>query len=172
MSEIINKVAQSGIVTIDLENYYPAGERVSFDLASCLWQGLALREKDFREFVKQHDWASYQGKFVAVHCSVDAIVPQWAYMLVASALAGKAALVYYGSLESLENHLFYDALSRLDTSSFQDARVVVKGCGDMAIPSGAYMALVNKLQPVVKSIMFGEPCSTVPVYKKTVAPSE
>lgn len=164
--EIVNKVAASGLITIDLEEYYPAGDRVAYDIADNLWQGLALKEKDFRAFVKEHDWTQYTGKHVAIFCSADAIVPTWAYMLLASVLQPHAASVVFGSLETLETVLFERALESIKPADFQDARVVIKGCGNLPVPSSAYVALTEKLRPVVRSIMYGEPCSTVPIWKR------
>lgn len=166
MEEIVNKVAKSGLITLELDQFYVPGERKSIDIKDQLWQGLVLREKDFRDWVKSHDWEAYRGAFVAVFCSVDAIVPQWAFMLISSALTGVARKVVYGTSEVLEEVLFSEAMSSLDPVAFADGRIVVKGCGDKPIPSGAYMKVIELLQPVAKSIMFGEPCSTVPVYKR------
>jgi hypothetical protein len=166
MEEIVNKVAASGLVTIDLEEMYPSGERVSIDLAEQLWQGLALREKDFRSWIQSNDWTQYKNKHVAVHCSVDAIIPAWAYMLVASSLSEHATTVLHGTLQELETHLFRSVIDALDVAHYLDKRCVVKGCSNLPVPQAAYTHLVMKLRPVVRSIMFGEPCSTVPVYKR------
>ena len=166
MEEIVNKVAASGLVTIDLEELYPSGERVSIDLAAQLWQGLALREKDFRAWIQSTDWTQYTNKHVAVHCSVDAIIPAWAYMLVASSLSGHATTIIHGSLQELEMHLFRSVIDAVDIAQYVDKRCVVKGCSNLPVPQAAYTHLVMKLRPVVRSIMFGEPCSTVPVYKR------
>jgi hypothetical protein len=166
MSEIVNKVAASGLITIDLEEWYPRQQRIQIDIAPQLWQGLALKEKDYRDWVKNHDWQSYQNAYVAVHCSVDAIIPNWAFMLVTSALSGITIKTVFGSLKDLETQIFYDIISQLDAEYYRDKRIVVKGCGSLPIPLSAYTELVNKLQPVVKSIMYGEPCSTVPVFKR------
>jgi hypothetical protein len=166
MSEIINKVSASGLVTVNLEEIYPEGRRAVIDIAPQLWQGIALREKDFREWIRTHDWNQYREAWVAVHCSADAIVPHWAYMLVASALTGVAGRVILGTAQELESLIFRDLIYSLDRESFRDARVVIKGCSDREVPASAYSDLVHHLQPVVKSLMFGEPCSTVPVYKR------
>ena len=166
MEEIVNKVAASGLVTINLEEFYPAGDRVSIDLAEQLWQGLALREKDFRSWIQTHDWSQYQGKHVAVFCSVDAIIPAWAFMLVASALSDYAVTVVQGNRNELEEVLFRNVVDGLDVTVYQDKRCVVKGCSNLPVPQSAYTHLVVRLRPVVRSIMFGEPCSTVPVYKR------
>jgi S-adenosylmethionine/arginine decarboxylase-like enzyme len=167
MEEIVNKVAASGLVTINLEEFYPAGDRVSIDLADQLWQGLALREKDFRSWIQTHDWSQYQGKHVAVFCSVDAIIPAWAFMLVASALSDYAVTVVQGNRNELEEVLFRNIVDGLDLTVYQDKRCVVKGCSNLPVPQSAYTHLVVKLRPVVRSIMFGEPCSTVPVFKRS-----
>jgi hypothetical protein len=131
-----------------------------------LFQGLILREKDFREYVKLHDWASYQGKHVAIYCSADAIVPTWAYMLLATKLSPYAASIVFGDLNLLETVLFDRALASLDLESYRDQRVVVKGCGEIPVPDSAYVSLAAKLVSVAKSVMYGEPCSTVPLFKK------
>ncbi len=166
MEEIINKVASSGLVTIDLEEMIPQGDRALLDIKDQLWQGLALREKDFREWIKTNDWSVYQNKLVAVTCTVDAIIPNWAFMLVASSLVGIAKRVVYGNLEVLENTLFIELIATIHAEDYRDKRIVIKGCSDQPVPTAAYLELVNKLQPVAKSIMFGEPCSTVPVFKR------
>lgn len=167
MEEIVNKVASSGLVTIDLEEIYPIGERAIFDIKDHLWQGLALREKDFREFVKQNDWDKYHGTFVGIICSADAIVPNWAYMLVSSKLEGIAKQVVFGNLDVLEASIFQKLINGLNPEEYRDKRLIVKGCSNKPVPTSAYVDVVSRLQPVAKSIMFGEPCSTVPVYKKS-----
>lgn len=165
---IINKVANSGLITLDLEEYYHAGERVIYDIAENLFQGLILREKDFREFLKQHNWAQYHNKNVAIVCSADAIVPTWAYMLLAIHLEPYANLYVFGSIEMLENALFQQALSRIELTQYSDAKVVIKGCSHVPVPTYAYVEITRLLKPYVKSIMYGEPCSTVPIYKRKV----
>lgn len=167
MSEIINKVAASGLLTINLEEIYPEGQRMAIDIAPQLWQGIALREKDFREWIRAHDWEQYRDAWVAVHCSADAIIPHWAFMLVISALNTIARKAIVGSREELESMIFRDLVYSLNQDIYRDARVVVKGCSDREVPVSAYSDLVFHLQPVVKSLMFGEPCSTVPVYKRS-----
>jgi hypothetical protein len=162
----VNKVAASGLVTLNLEEYYPAGERLVYDIKENLFHGLMLREKDFREFIKTHDFTQYTGKNVAVICSADAIVPTWAYMLLSNRMKPYANEVVFGNLEVLEAVLFTKALSKIDINAFANERVVIKGCGDIAVPTAAYVELTNLLTPVVKSIMYGEPCSTVPVFKR------
>lgn len=164
--EIINKVELSGIITIDLEDFYPPGERVVFDLKDLLFQGLILREKDFREFVKNQDWSKYKDKYVALICSADAIVPTWAYMLLATQLEPFAKKVVFGDLETLETILYNEALAKLDLNEYKNARIVIKGCGNLPVPKAAYVEITRLLRPVAKSIMYGEACSTVPLYKK------
>ena len=164
--EIINRVANSGIITFDLEAYYPEGERVLYDIKDNLWQGMALKEKAFRDFVKQHDWSTYKDKYVALTCTVDAIVPTWAYMLLTTRLQAFAKRVVLGDLHTLETILFEEAISRIEPKDFQDARVVIKGCSDKAVPASAYVKLTEMLIPYAKVIMYGEPCSTVPLWKK------
>ncbi|MBD1387103.1 DUF2480 family protein [Mucilaginibacter rigui] len=163
---IINKVAQSGLVTLDPAQFYAPGERVVYDIKDNLFHGLMLREKDFREFVKTHDWAQYQDKNVAVTCTADAIVPAWAYMLLANRLAPYARQVVFGDAEVLETVLFVKEVAALDVEQYRDQRVVIKGCGDVPVPVSAYVELTQRLTPVAKSLMFGEPCSTVPIYKR------
>ncbi|WP_179414344.1 DUF2480 family protein [Mucilaginibacter sp. E4BP6] len=163
---IINKVAQSGLVTLDPASFYPQGERVLYDIKDNLYMELILREKDFREFVKAHDWAQYAGKNVAITCTADAIVPAWAYMLIANRLAPYANEVVFGDLELLETVLFIKGISGADLEQYRDQRIVLKGCGDIPVPVSAYVELTKKLTPIAKSLMFGEPCSTVPIYKR------
>jgi len=166
MEEIVNKVANSGLITIDLGEMYPEGERVLFDIKDQLFQGLILREKDFRAFIASHDWSQYTDKYVALTCTADAIIPDWSWMLLSSALQPFAKKIVFGDLEKLETVLFTEVLSTFNTEHYHDARVVIKGCGDKPVPKTAYIELTRLLQPVVKSIMYGEPCSTVPVYKR------
>jgi len=162
----VNKVAQSGLVTLDPAMFYPQGERMVYDIKDNLYMELILREKDFREFVKTHDWSQYAGKNVAVTCSADAIVPAWAYMLLANRLAPYALEVVFGNAEVLETVLFLKAIENIDLEQYRDQRIVIKGCGDTPVPVSAYVELTKKLTPVAKSLMFGEPCSTVPIYKR------
>lgn len=167
MSEpLINRVAESGIITIDPSTFIPMGETIVFDLKDHLFMGLILKEKDFREALKKMDWGLYRGKNVAVTCSADAIIPVWAYMLVASNLQPIAREIVMGDEKELQRQLFLKNLSRLNVEEFEDKRVVIKGCGDTPIGDFVYMELAKLLRPVVKSLMYGEPCSTVPVYKK------
>lgn len=165
MDEIVNKVAKSGLITLNLEDYYRPGERVLLDIKEQLYQGLILREKDLREYIKNEDWSKYKNKYVAVDCSADAIIPVWAYMLIASALEPFAKKVIFGNLETLETILFQEALTELDFEKFRNERVIIKGCSRYPVPVSAYVELTARLRPVAKSIMYGEACSTVPIYK-------
>ncbi|HEY0654516.1 MAG TPA: DUF2480 family protein [Chryseosolibacter sp.] len=167
--DIVNRVANSQLVTFDLEELYQAGERIVVDISDQLFQGLILREKDFRNFIKTTDWSSYKNKFVAITCSADAIIPHWAYMLLTSALQPHARTIVFGSLEDLETKIFFDVLSKVDWNKFSDAKVVVKGCSKVNVPAAVYVEATRLLMPCASSIMFGEPCSTVPVYKKSRA---
>ena len=165
MDEIVNKVAQSGLINLDIKDLRPKGERVVIDLKDVLWQGIALKEKDFRSYIKDTDWSVFEGKFVALHCSADAIIPSWAYMLLGVALEGIAKTVVVGDVERLEEKLFEDFISNWDVLQYENERLIIKGCSDVFIPRSAYYQISEKLKPIVKSLMFGEPCSTVPVYK-------
>lgn len=164
--QIINKVAQSGLLTIDLANYVPTEEIVTYDIVQNLFHGLILKEKDFRAFVKEHDWAQYTNKHVAITCSTDAIVPTWAYMILANQLTPFAKSIHFGTEQEVKNMLLLEAISQINYSQYEDERIVVKGCGDIHIPEAAFVSFTNKLTAVAKSIMYGEPCSTVPVYKR------
>jgi hypothetical protein len=167
MSEtIVNKIANSGLTTIDLENYLPGGDTATFDLKDHLFMGLILKEKDFREALKNMDWSVYQDKYVAITCTADAIIPAWAYMLVVTYLQNIAKDVYVGTPSEMQKHLLLKNISLIDANEFTDQRVVIKGCGDVTVESFAYAEITKVLVPVVKSIMYGEPCSTVPVFKK------
>lgn len=166
MDEIVNKIAQSGLETIDLENYFPQGEIVVFDLKDFLFMGLILKEKDFRAALQAHDWEQYRGKNVGLVCSVDAVIPLWAYMLVMTYLEPLAAYVAAGDADFIHKTLYLQELNKIDVSTFADKRIVIKGCGDKRVGEIAYAEITRLLRPVVKSIMYGEPCSTVPVYKK------
>jgi Protein of unknown function (DUF2480) len=164
--EIINRVSSSSLHTFDLEALYQPGERVWLDIKDQLFEGLILKEKDFRAYLKGHDWSVYQDKFVAIGCSADAIIPTWAFMLLALALQPFARKVIYGAPEDLERILYMELLDRVDWETFKDARVVVKGCSKVNVPVQIYVEAVNRLRPFAASIMFGEPCSTVPLFKK------
>jgi ABC-type transport system involved in cytochrome bd biosynthesis fused ATPase/permease subunit len=167
MSEVFqNKVAESGIITLDLEQYYPKGEVAVFDMKDYLFMGLILKEKDFREALKNIDWEIYRDKNVAVTCSADAIIPVWAYMLVSAGLQPVAANVVFGTQEEILQQLLLLNIAAIDTEQFTDKRVVIKGCGEIPISEAAYLQITKQLRPVAKSIMYGEPCSTVPIYKK------
>lgn len=167
MSEpFINKVAESGLITIDLEKWYPKGETAVFDMKDYLFMGMILKEKDFREALKNLDWSIYQNKNVAITCTADAIIPVWAYMLVAAYLQPVAGDFIMGDEKELQKALFIKNLAAIDTNEYADKRVVIKGCGETPIADYVYMEITKLLRPVVKSIMYGEPCSTVPVYKK------
>lgn len=163
---IINKVADSGLISLDLEKYYPREETAVFDMKDHLFMGMILKEKDFREALKNMDWSVYQNKNTAVTCSVDAIIPVWAYMLVASYLQPVAKEIVLGDEKELHKTLFLKNLSVIRIDEFADKRVVVKGCGETPIADFVYMEITKLLRPVAKSIMYGEPCSTVPIYKK------
>ena len=164
---IINRVAKSGLVTLDLEDYYHKGERVLYDLKDNLYMGLILKEKDFRDFLKTHDWTQYTDKNVAITCTEDAIIPTWAYMLLTIHLQPYANTVVFGNLEALEDKLFYDALATINPTDYIGARVVIKGCSKFPVPTSAYVEITRLLQPHVQTLLFGEPCSTVPLYKKS-----
>lgn len=166
MNEIINRVANSPLVTIDLEQYYVDGERAQIDLKDFLFQGLALREKEYRESLKNLDWEKYRGKHVAVFCSIDAIIPTWAFMLMMTYLQGIAKEVVVGDLNALEQYLLQKSIRSLNPLDYQDKPVVVKGCGKLPVPLFAYGEIVRLLMGSAKSIMYGEPCSTVPLYRK------
>lgn len=163
---IVNRVAASGLITIDPAKYYPEGERVIYDIKENLFQGLILREKEFRAFLKDHDFSQYEGKFVGIICSTDAIVPTWAYMLLASHMEPFAKKVVFGNSETLETVLYLESLDQLDFEQFQDKRLIIKGCADVPVPAAGYVELTNRLRKVARSIMYGEACSTVPVYKR------
>ncbi|MHB0753641.1 DUF2480 family protein [Polaribacter sp. M15] len=162
---IINRVANSKLKTFDLEEIYPDGERVVFDIKDWLFQEMILKEKDFRASVKNHDWSQYKNTFVAVTCSVDAVIPSWAFMLATSEIMPYAKKVVVGDLNLLETVIYQELISFLDFKAFVDAPVIIKGCADKPIPDSAFAFLIEKLQPVAKSILFGEACSTVPLYK-------
>jgi len=165
--EIINRVANNTkLFTIDLEDYYPEGDRILFDIKDWLFEGFILKEKDFRKYVSDHDWSQYQNKYVALSCSTDAIIPGWAYLLLTSSLMPFAKKVAVGSLESLETILYTGIINALDVSEYQDKLLIIKGCSNKPVPESAYIELIQKLQPVAKSIMYGEACSSVPLFKR------
>ena len=163
---LVNRVASSGIQTINLESFFPKEEVVIFDLKDYLFMELILKEKDFRAALKEHDWQQYEGKVLCVFCSTDAIIPTWAFMLVASYAAPFAAKVVQHTKETYYEMAYQIALANFDVSSYQDQRVVIKGCSNKPVPVSAYVELTRLLRPIAKSIMYGEPCSTVPIFKK------
>jgi len=164
---IINRVANSGLVTLDLEDYLPREELAVFDLKDHLFRGLILKEKDFREALKNFDWDVYRNKYVAVTCSTDAIIPMWAYMLVTAYVQPIAKDVYSGTKEEMHKHLFLKNIDTIKPEDFKEQRIIIKGCGDHAVDSAAYAEITKVLRPVAKSIMYGEACSNVPIYKRT-----
>jgi len=164
--EIVNKVSQSPLISLDLEEYYPKDPIQVFDLKPLLFRELILKEKEFRAALNQIDWNHYKDQIVAVTCSADAIIPVWAYMIVASYLVPIAKEIVFGNKETALKEVFIKNISQLSVEDLTDKRVVVKGCGDLEIGEFAYLEITKKLRPVVKSIMYGEPCSTVPIYKK------
>lgn len=163
---IVNKVESSGIISLDLEEFFPEGDIKAFDLADHLFMGLILKEKDYREILKNFDWEQYRGKNVYVTCSADAVIPMWAYMLTTVYLEPVAKTVVFGNEQQLIHQLLLEKLSSIDVETYRDKRVVVKGCGEKQVPESAYVEVTRLLRPVAKSLMYGEPCSTVPLYKK------
>lgn len=166
MDGIVNKVQESGLISIDLATYKPTQSISGIDISEQLWQGLVLKEKDFRSWIKEHDWATYKGSAIYIHCSADAIVPTWAYMLIGSKLGEQGVEYIVGTKEDLEKKLIVDRIHQDDIKDYIDGRIIIKGCSDISSPEFAMMELVKFLQPVAKSIMYGEPCSTVPVFKR------
>ena len=166
MSEIVNRVAQSKLITFDLEEYYPAGPRIELDITDWLYEGLILREKEFRAQVDDHDWSTYQDAYVALQCSSDAIVPGWAFMLISSRLQPFAKQVVLGDLEALETALYQEIIADLETEQFRDKPVIIKGCTNKPVPKNAYLWATTRIQEVAKSVMYGEACSSVPLYKR------
>ncbi len=164
---IINKVAQSALVTVDLAEFFPEGEIATFDLKEYLFMELILKEKDYRETLRNLDWSVYNGKNVGITCSADAIIPVWAFMLAAAYLHGYAKEIIFGNEDIVLETLFLKNLWKIDPAEFHDKRVVVKGCGEKKIPDVAYVEITKVLRGVAKSIMYGEPCSTVPIFKQT-----
>ncbi len=165
---IKNRVDESGLITINLEDFFPKEPLMVFDLKDFLFQGLILREKDYRQALKEIDWKKYEKAHVTITCSADAVVPQWAYMLAAANLQAIATSVYFGTTEEQLNFLYHSALSQIKPEEYSNQRIVIKGCGQLPVPRGAFVQLTALLRPFVKSIMYGEPCSTVPVYKAQV----
>lgn len=165
-NEIVNRVSNSKLVVVDLEDYYPKGRRTVVDIKEWLYEELVLREKDFREQAKQHDWSQYQDDFVALTCTSDAIVPAWAFMLLTMELQPYAKKITLGSLEQLETSIYQEIIQNLDVSEFEDKPLIIKGCSNKPVPANAYIFLSQKLLPFAKSIMYGEACSSVPLYKR------
>ncbi|MDO6604268.1 DUF2480 family protein [Arenibacter palladensis] len=165
MSEIINRVSQSKLVTFNLEDYYPKGNRVVLDIKDWLFEGLILREKDFRAQLENCDWSQYKDCFVALNCSTDAIVPGWAYMLISTKLQPYAKKIIIGDLEMLESSIYQSIIENLDVSEFADKPVIIKGCSNKPVPANAYLWATTKIQAVAKSVMYGEACSSVPLFK-------
>ncbi len=164
--EIVNRVANSNLVVIDLEDYYPKGRRVVIDIKDWLYEGLVLREKDFRVRVTEHDWFQYLDSYVALICTSDAIVPSWAYMLLTISLEPYAKQIVIGDLERLETSLYQTIIENLDVTPYKDKSLIIKGCSSKPVPANAYISLSKKLKPVARSIMYGEACSAVPLFKK------
>jgi hypothetical protein len=165
-NEIINKIAKSGIINLDLEDYAPRDIITEIDLKDFLFEGLILKEKYFRESLKDHNWSKYRGDVLALFCSSNSIIPMWAYMLVTSYLEKNNLINFYGNKEQVFNLLFLEIIEELDIHEFKDKRVIIKGCGNLKIHEKIYVAITKKMQPAVKSLMFGEACSSVPIHKK------
>ncbi|MEM9546541.1 MAG: DUF2480 family protein [Bacteroidota bacterium] len=163
---LINRVAQSGIITLNLETYFPDRKIMVLDLKDHLFMEMILKEKDFRQTMKVHNWPDYEDAVLLIYCSTDAIIPVWAYMLVSSLAQPYAHEVYVGDKEAYLTHYYQNLIASLDVDEYTDKRIVIKGCSDKPVPAGAYQALTNRLKPHALSIMYGEPCSTVPIYKK------
>ena len=164
--ELVNRVAQSSLITINLEKHFPSHEIVELDIANYLFQGLILREKEYRSHLKEKEWEEYSGKIVVVFCSTDAIIPVWAYMLIGQYLEGLAEQVFIGTKDEFLKHHYYTVLDEMDYEQYDESRVVIKGCSDKPVPAAAYAFLTEKLKPFAQSIMYGEPCSTVPIFKR------
>ena len=165
-NEIINKIVKSGIINLDLEDYAPRDIIIELDLKDFLFEGLILKEKHFRESLKDHNWSSYRNNVLALFCSANSIIPMWAYMLVTSYLEKNNLMNFYGNKEQVFNLLFLKVISKIDVQKFKDKRVIIKGCGNLKIHEKIYVAITKKMQPAVKSLMFGEACSSVPIHKK------
>ena len=165
--EIINKIANSKLKVIDLEDYYPEGKRVVIDIKDWLFKGLVLREKEFRQFVKEHDWSQYKDDFVALTCSTEAIIPAWSFMLLSIELQPYAKHIIIGSLNELETSIYQNIIQNIDANIYKDLSIIINGCSNKPVPENAYLMLSNRLKPMAKSIMFGEACSAVPLYKKS-----
>ncbi len=163
--EIINRVANSKLITFDLEDYYPEGKRVVLDIKDWLYEGFILREKEFRNYISDHNWEQYKDTYVALSCSTDAIVPGWAYMLIATELQLYVKQLVIGDLQQLETTVYQTVIDNLDVSPFKDRPVIIKGCSNKPVPPNAYLWITSKLQPYVKSLRYGEACSSVPLVK-------
>jgi hypothetical protein len=163
--EIINRVANSKLITIDLEDYYPKGQRILFDIKDWLFEGFVLREKDFRTQVANYDWSQFNESYVALNCSSDAIIPGWAFMLLSIHLEPYTKKTIIGDLEQLETSIYQDIINNLDITTYKEKPIIIKGCSNKPVPQNAYIMLTNKLKPIAKSIMYGEACSSVPLYK-------
>jgi len=164
--EIINRVANSKLAVLDLEDYYPEGKRVLIDIKDWLFDGFVLREKDFRDHIKQHNWSQYQDGFVALTCSTDAIIPAWAYMLIMLELESISKKTIIGDLETLESSIYQDLINNLNLEPFKNKPVIIKGCSNKPVPRNAFLMITEKLKPIATSIMYGEACSSVPLFKK------
>lgn len=163
--EIINRVASSKLVTFDLEDFYPDGKRVLFDIKDWLYEGLVLREKNFRELVKKYNWSQHQNEYIALTCSTDAIIPAWAYMLLVVNLEPYVEKAIIGTLEDLETSNYQDIINLIDVEPFRNKPIIIKGCSSKPVPVNAYTMLIKKLKPIAKSLMYGEACSSVPLFK-------
>jgi hypothetical protein len=163
---LVNRVATSGLITINLEDFFPAEEVVVFDLKDYLYMELILKENDFRAALKEHDWTQYEGKNLVVYCSTDAIIPVWAYMLVAAYAEPFANHIFQGDEDTFYKVVFNEAINKIDGAEYDQKRIVIKGCSNKPVPPSAYVGLTQKLRPFAQSIMYGEPCSTVPIFKR------
>ncbi len=166
MSTIINKIATSALFNFDLESLAVSGKRINLDISDWLWQGMIVKEKEFKQHIKDHNWEQYQDALVYITCTADAIIPNWSYMLIAAQLTDSCLYYHLGTKEELNQMVFASKIEQLDLSIFKNQRVLIKGCSDVAVPSSAYVLLSQKLLPIVKSLMYGEACSNVPIYKK------
>jgi uncharacterized protein DUF2480 len=166
---LVNRVAQSALITLDLEEYFPKEEDMVFiDLKDFLFKGLILREADFRQTVKNTDWSQYKNKYVAIHCTTDAIIPMWAYMVLSAELAPYATDIINGDTQHAADTFLLRRLDKLDKEQFKGQRIVIKGCGNRKIPEAAFIQITQQLTNIARSVMYGEPCSTVPVFKKSI----
>jgi len=166
MTAIVNRVANSPLITINLEDFYPEGKRVLLDISPWLYKNQILKEKNFRVFVAEHNWAQYKNTYVALYCSTEAIIPSWAYLLITSKLINFTKIVLVGDLDLLETVIFAEVINKINLNIYKNKPVIIKGCSKIQIPNSAFTLLIKKLQPVVKSLMYGEACSTVPIFKK------